>query len=79
MFATQGIAKRPRYNSRWRDPISNKAVDGLHLRDDLWASKIKWRNSPWSLLPDLVQTLRQLRAAAISSRRGGLPNGGTNY
>jgi hypothetical protein len=32
MFATHGNSQLPRYNSRWRDPIS-EAVDCLHLPD----------------------------------------------
>jgi hypothetical protein len=62
-FATQGNSQPPRYNSRWRDPTS-EAVDCLHLPDNLWIAETNSCNPPWTLLPDLVQKLRQSGAEA---------------
>jgi hypothetical protein len=62
-FATQGNSQLPRYNSRWRDPTS-EAVDCLHIHDNRWTAETNWCNPPWTLLPDLVQKLRQSGAEA---------------
>eukprot|EP00873_Tetraselmis_striata_P026062 jgi/Tetstr1/446326/TSEL_033869.t1 len=53
----------PRYNALWLDP-NCEAVDSLHLSDAEWRRENDHYNSPWPLLPDLVQELRQSGAAA---------------
>jgi hypothetical protein len=62
-IATQGNYQLPSYNSRWRDPTS-EAVDCLHLPDNLRTAETNWCNLPWTLLPDLVEKLRQSSAKA---------------
>jgi hypothetical protein len=62
-FATQGNSQLPRYNARWRDPNS-EAVDWLHLPDTRWTAETNRCNPPWTLLPDLLQKLRQSGAEA---------------
>jgi hypothetical protein len=63
-FATQVNSQLLRYNSRWRDPTS-EAVDCLHLPDNRWTAENNWCNPPKTLLPDLVEKLRQSGAEAI--------------
>eukprot|EP00873_Tetraselmis_striata_P027633 jgi/Tetstr1/447897/TSEL_035205.t1 len=53
----------PRYNAAWLDP-GCEAVDSLHLSDAECRRENNYCNSPWPLLPDLVQKLRQSGAAA---------------
>jgi hypothetical protein len=78
MFATQGNSQLPRYNSRWRD-LTSEAVDCLHLPDNHWAAETNWCNPPWTLLPDLVQKLRQSGAEATVIAPYMPANSGTNY
>ena len=39
-------------------------MDSLRLADSAWTADNNWCNPPWSLLPDLVQKLRQSGAPA---------------
>ena len=54
-FASMTSAQLPRYNSRWKDPLS-EGVDSLHLD---WRDENNYANPPWTLLPQLAQKLRE--------------------
>jgi hypothetical protein len=62
-FATHGNKQLPCYNARRRNP-SAEAMDCLYPRDRLWTSETNWCNPLWTLLPDLIQELRQFGAEA---------------
>eukprot|EP00873_Tetraselmis_striata_P019117 jgi/Tetstr1/439381/TSEL_027816.t1 len=62
-FALAMNAMLSRYNAAWLDP-SCEAVDSLHLADAEWRRENNYCNPMWSLLPDLIQKLRQNGDAA---------------
>ena len=62
-FATMENALLPRYNARWLDPLAED-IDSLRLSDSAWRRENNWCNPPWERLDDLVDKLRQSRAAA---------------
>ena len=61
-FASANNCQVPRYNSRWRDPLS-EAVDAFSIPDEEWRRELNWANPPWELLPRPVQKLRYSGAA----------------
>eukprot|EP00873_Tetraselmis_striata_P037030 jgi/Tetstr1/457294/TSEL_043899.t1 len=62
-FASALNTLLPRYNAAWLDPTC-EAVDSLRLPDADWRRENNWCNAPWPLLPDLVQKLQHIGAAA---------------
>ena len=66
-FASANNAQCRRFNSRWRDPLT-EAVDAMarHWRAHPTTGELEvnWVNPPWSELADVVQKLREDGAAA---------------
>ena len=66
-FASANNAQCRRFNSRWRDPLT-EAVDAMarhwRVHPTTGELEVNWVNPPWSELADVVQKLREDGAAA---------------
>ena len=62
-FASMNNCQLRSFDSRWWDPRT-EAVDCLQLPDEEWREEHSWCNSPWSLLPALLQKRKISGAAA---------------